>query len=142
MSFSTVKRICSRVYGVGETRVKILDVPKVQGALTADDVRSLVKEKAIIITPLRSPSRRASRWKQSRIAIGRRRGKGSRKGTKVSEKSKWLKKIRSQRKLLFSLKSKFKQKSDFRKVYLMIKGSAFRNKRAVLSYLRENKMVV
>lgn len=141
MSISTVRRICSRLYGVGESRVKIIDAKRADEALSADDVRSLVKEKAILIIGSKAPSRRAARFKQSRLSQGRRRGRGSRKGTRVSQKTLWIRKIRSQRKLLASLKHKLAN-GAFRKTYKMIKGNAFRNKRALSTYLQENKLIV
>ena len=140
MSIATVRRICSRVYSVGETRVKILDAKRAAEALTADDVRLLVKEKVILITSEKGPSRAAARYKQSRLGKGRRRGRGSKKGTSMSDKDKWISKIRSQRKLLHSLKSKFK-KGEFRKVYKMVKGNAFKNKHVLSTYLKENNLL-
>ncbi len=141
MSIETIKRICARVYGVGQTKVKIIDQKKAKEALTTDDVKELVKEKVIIILPNKSPSRAAARRKLSRIRMGRRRGRGSKKGTAMSTKRRWIEKVRAQRRLLFSLKNKLKS-TAFRALYRMIKGNAFRNKRALSTYLHENKMVV
>ncbi len=140
MSIATIRRVCSRVYGVGESRVKIMDAKRASEALTADDARQLVKDKAIVITASQSPSRSAARWKHSRIRAGRRRGEGSKKGTGISHKQKWITKVRGQRKLLSSLKSKFKQKGAFRNVYKMVKGNAFKNKHGLLMYIRDNQL--
>ncbi len=140
MSISTVRRICARVFDVGESRVKIMDTKRASEALTADDVRTLVKDKAVVIIASKGPSRAAARYKQSRLRSGRRRGPGSKKGTSISTKDKWIMKIRSQRKLLFSLKLKVKH-GEFRKVYRMIKGNAFKSKHALLTYLNENKLL-
>ena len=141
MSFSTVRRVCSRIFGVGQSRVKIIDLEKASKALSADDVRLLVKENAVVILPIHSPSRAPARFKQSRLRAGRRRGKGSKKGTSISEKALWMRKIRSQRKLLFSVKKSLTQ-GTFRKVYNMVKGNAFKSKHALLTYLRENKLII
>ncbi|MFH1247026.1 MAG: 50S ribosomal protein L19e [Candidatus Micrarchaeota archaeon] len=141
MSVATVRRLCSRIFNVGESRVKILDQKKSGEALSAEDVRELVKEKIIVIEVSRGPSKAAARYKQSRLKSGRRRGPGSKKGTGVSNKTKWIEKIRSQRKLLRSLKPKLKQGS-YRKIYKMVKGNAFKNKRALSTYLRDNQLLV
>ncbi len=140
MSVSTVRRLCSRIFKVGESRVKILDAKRAAEALSAEDVRELVKEKVVVIIASKGPSRKAARHKQSRIRAGRRRGQGSKKGTSVSQKTLWIQKIRSQRKLLRALKSRV-AKGEFRKVYKMIKGNAFKNKHALSTYLKENKLL-
>ena len=140
MSLATVKRVCSRIYGVGQSRIKVLDPKRASEALTADDVRNLVKDKVVIMIASQGPSRAAARKKQSRLRSGRRRGKGSKKGTSVSQKTLWIRKIRGQRKLLFALKPKLVD-GAFRKVYPMVKGNAFKHKHALLTYLRENKLI-
>ena len=139
MSIATVRRICARVYEVGETRVKIIDIKRASEALTADDVRLLVKEKAVIITAAKAPSRAAARRKQSRKHAGRRRGSGSKKGTGMSDKAKWVIKLRSQRKLLAAVKPTLKP-GAFRKLYKMAKGNAFKTKHALSAYIKDNQL--
>ncbi len=141
MSIATVRRICSRVYNVGETRVKILDAKRASEALTADDVRLLVKEKAIMITAAKAPSRAAARHKQARRHAGRRRGSGSKKGTGMSDKTKWIIKLRSQRKLLAAIKPTLKP-GAFRKLYKMTKGNAFKTKHALSAYVKDNQLTL
>ncbi|MDP3742679.1 MAG: 50S ribosomal protein L19e [Candidatus Micrarchaeota archaeon] len=141
MSVATVRRLCARIFDVGESRVKILDAKRASEALSAEDVRELVKEKVVVIIASKGPSRKAARHKQSRIRAGRRRGEGSKKGTSISQKTLWIRKIRSQRKLLRSLKSTLTAKGAFRKVYKMVKGNAFKNKHALSTYLKENKLL-
>ncbi len=141
MAISTIRRIAARIYRVGETRVRIADQKKASQALTADDVRQLVKDKILVIRPLKRPSRASARWKQARIRSGRRRGRGSKKGTGFSQKRKWIEKTRSQRKLLVIYKAKLKP-GAFRKLYRMVKGNAFRNKHALVTYMNENHLVV
>ncbi|MBI4406727.1 50S ribosomal protein L19e, partial [Candidatus Micrarchaeota archaeon] len=123
------------------SRLKITDQKKAGQALTADDVRQLVKDGVLVILPLKRPSRAAARWKHSRVRSGRRRGRGSKKGTGLSAKRKWIEKIRSQRKLLLRYKAKLKP-GAFRKLYRMVKGNAFRNKHALVAYMNENHLVV
>ncbi len=71
MSVSTVRRLCSRIFKVGESRVKILDAKRAAEALSAEDVRELVKEKVVVIIASKGPSRKAARHKQSRVRAGR-----------------------------------------------------------------------
>ena len=140
MSIATVRRLCSRIFNVGESRVRILDPKRASEALSAEDVRGLVKEKVVVVIASKGPSRKAARHKQSRIRAGRRRGPGSKKGTSILQKTLWIQKTRSQRKLLRSLKPTM-VKGAFRKVYKMIKGNAFKNKRGLSTYLKENKLL-
>ncbi len=141
MSVATVRRLCARIFDVGESRVRILDSKRAAEALSAEDVRELVKEKVVVILASKGPSRKAARHKQSRLRKGRRRGPGSKKGTSTSQKTLWIRKIRSQRKLLHALKPRI-AKGSFRKVYKMVKGNAFKNKRALSTYLTENKLLL
>ncbi|MFH0713001.1 MAG: 50S ribosomal protein L19e [Candidatus Micrarchaeota archaeon] len=140
MAISTVRRVASRIYGIGESRIKIMDPKRALEALTADDVRQLVKEKVVVFVAEKAPSRAAARLKQKRKSLGRRRGRGSKKGTSMPSKTKWILKIRGQRKLLASLKSKLKD-GKFRKVYKMVKGNAFKSKQALSTYLKDNQLM-
>ncbi len=142
MSLQTVRRVAARLFKAGESRVKIMDVARASEALTSEDIRALVKEGAVVILAKIGPSRAAARFKQSRKRSGRRRGKGSQKGSKyagLTQKDQWIAKIRSQRALLFSLRGKLKP-TAVRKVYRQIKGNAFKNKHALLTYLKENSL--
>jgi large subunit ribosomal protein L19e len=145
MAIETARRIASDVLGVGESKIRIRpsEVSKAAEALTREDVRSLIATGAIYALPTRGVSRARGRKKHVQKTLGRRRGTGSRKGTKyskVSGKDAWMQKVRSQRKYLASVASKLAT-SDKRKVYGMIKGRAFKGKAAVETYLKDNKML-
>ncbi len=142
MSIETTKKIASRVFGCGESRVKIVDAAKAKEALTADDVRELARTGAIKIAKIKGTGRGKAKLAQSRKEAGRGRGQGSRKGTKyskTSEKTRWLKKIRSQRVVLKGAASNIKPGS-FRKVYRMVKGNAFKSKKQLRQYLEEKQL--
>ena len=144
MSLETTKKIASRVFDCGVTRVKIVKGDEAKDALTADDVRELVKTGAVMIVPVKGVGRGKARRKQSRKAAGRRRGEGSRKGaaySRTSAKSLWMRKVRAQRKVLKMIKSSIKSGS-YRKVYRMIKGNLFRSKKQLTQYLEENNLLI
>lgn len=142
MSLQTIRRIAARISKAGESRVKIIDATRAAQALTAEDVRGLIKDGVVVITAKRGPSRAAARFKQSRLRAGRRRGKGSLKGSKfagLTQKDQWIQKVRALRSLLKSLKPKLKE-GAYRSVYRKVKGNAFKNKHALLTYLKENSL--
>ncbi len=142
MSFATVRRLAAKIFKVGESRVRIVEPQAAIQALTGDDVRDLVKNKSVIILPKKGVSRAKARFNQSRKAAGRGRGPGSKRGTiyaRMPKKERWIRKVRSQRKILknsVGLDSKFR-----RKVYGMVKGNAFKAKKQLVAYLKEQKLV-
>ncbi|MEM4255300.1 MAG: 50S ribosomal protein L19e [Candidatus Norongarragalinales archaeon] len=143
MGLKTVRRLVASIANAGESRVKIIDAARAKEALTRDDARSLIKEGAVVIEQKKGVGRNKARFKQSRVHSGRRRGPGSRKGASFagkSRKERWVEKVRSQRKVLKSMKSGLAQ-GAYRKLYSMIKGNLFKTKKQLLSYARENKLL-
>jgi large subunit ribosomal protein L19e len=133
--------------GVGESKVWFdpAKIGTIMESLTRDDVRKLIADGTIKKTPLRSVSRFRAREKQKAKRVGRRRGHGSRKGTKNARndsKSLWMARVRSQRGLLLSLVKGGKlQKEQARPIYMKIKGNSFKGKKNLLNYMVENKLV-
>ena len=143
MSLKTVRRLAASILKAGESRIKFADSSKAKEALTRDDVRSLIQQGVITRIQKKGVGRAKARFKQSRVHAGRRRGVGSSKGKKfalVPRKERWMDKVRSQRKLLKQLKPSL-EKSSFRKLYLMVKGNFFRNKKHLIAYAKENKLL-
>jgi len=147
MSLVTVKRIASRLLKIGVNKIRIRqeDVPRAKNALTAEDVRSLIKNKVVSSKPCKGVSRARAKRKHEQVKKGRRRGMGSRKGKKSSRipsKQLWMKKVRSQRKLLKELyDDKIIDSQTRKKIYYMIKGNMFKSKNTMMIYLKEHKMV-
>lgn len=134
-----MRRLAARLLKCGESRIRIADAKRAGEALTADDVRELVKEKIVYALPPQGVSRGKARWKQQRKRKGRRRGRGSQRGAAyavATGKEIWMRKARAQRKLLKAFKSKM-EKSEFRKVYKMVKGNAFSDKKRLAEYLKK-----
>lgn len=144
MSAPTIRRLAADILGVGESRVRFepASIKRIEEALTRDDVRALIKERLVFALPVKGVSRHGARERAEGKRVGRRRGHGSRKGTRnarVAPKDVWMAKVRSQRHMLAGLKAKGDIKPEaVRKVYMMIKGSAFRGKAALATYLKEN----
>jgi len=122
------RRIASRIMKVGKNRVWI--DPKraedVESAITREEVRKLVHEKAIAASSIQGVSRGRAKVIQAKKRRGRRKGPGSKSGTPravISKKDAWMTKIRSQRKRLRELKAnRTITESSYRELY-MIAGS-------------------
>jgi len=139
MGLTTIKRLAADLMKCGKSRVRILDAKKAEEALTREDVRRLVKERVVIKLPAIGVGRSKAQRKHERKSEGRRRGPGSKKGTPYaaqSRKHRWMSKVRAQRKVLKTLKPKM-DKTAYRRLYRMVKGSAFRTKKQLTSYLEE-----
>ena len=142
MSLQTVKRLASRIFGVGQSQVRIMDAQKAIDSLTADDVRQLEKTGAIKILKLKSGGRGKAKLRHAKQLLGRRTGPGRRKGTsnaKLTLKKRWTRRIRSQRKLLASIQGSLVP-GAYQQMYRMIKGGFFRDKRQLLLFVEERKM--
>ncbi len=133
MSLQTVKRLAADIFGVGVNKIKITDVKEAEGALTREDVRQLIEKGAVTKRP-----RQGRRSKEKK----KKRGPGSKKGKKSQGKEEWMKKVRSQRRLLRELVSQgVLPKEDKRAIYMKIKGGLFRSKRALVQYLKDNEYI-
>ncbi len=140
MSIKTAKRIAARIMKCGQSRVCIIDAKAADEALSHDDVLSLINQGLITERPAKGVGRGKARFKQARKNAGRRRGKGSSKGTKfasVPRKTRWITKVRSQRIVLKKYKSKL-QEGTYSGIYRMVKGNNFRDKKHLKEYLEKN----
>ena len=148
MATTTVRRIASEFLGVGESKVKFRadSIKKIQDALTREDIRSLIKEGVIYKIERRGVSRVRGMAKRAQTKKGRRGGMGSRRGTpsaRLDGKVAWIAKVRAQRRFLSSLvQDKRIAPESVRKVYLMIKGNAFKSVKILETHLRDSKMLI
>lgn len=147
MAQKTTRRLAADILGIGETRIWFdpSQTQRIGEALTRDDVRALLKEGIIQATPKMGVSRLRGRERAIGKRAGRRRGHGSRKGTAAARsppKTVWMAKVRSQRKIINELRESGELAGEnFRKIYMMVKGNAFRGKNALRIYLQENNLV-
>jgi len=134
------------ILSVGESRIKFdpAQLSKVKDALTREDTRSLIEDGTIIVLAKTGVGKGRSRKRAAQKKKGRRRGMGSRRGTKFGRenaKESWMVRVRSLRAVLSRLKDEGRVGSaDARKLYLMIKGRAFRGIANMLAYIKENKL--
>jgi large subunit ribosomal protein L19e len=127
-NLTSQRRLASQILKVGKNRVWINPdrVEDVESAITREEVRKLVHEKAIAASPIQGVSRGRAKVIQAKKRRGRRKGPGSMSGSPkavISKKAAWMTKIRSLRRKLREWKAnRTITESNYRELY-MIAGS-------------------
>ena len=145
MSIASVRRMASQILKAGESRIKydpskLADIEK---AVTKDDVRALIKQKAVKVEQKKGVSRALGRMHDEERRQGRAHKFSRRRGTHSAraggKKKLWIARIRAQRDLIKNLKTKgmFVSNAAYRETYLKVKGGAFPDKTRVLMFLNE-----
>lgn len=99
-----------------------------EAALTREDIRRLIHEGAIRSSNKIGISRARAKILHEKKTRGRRRGHGSREGTRTPRKERWISTIRSIRRRLRVLRGKRQlTKKVYRRLYTMSKGGAFKS---------------
>ncbi|MEM3393637.1 MAG: 50S ribosomal protein L19e [Candidatus Methanomethylicia archaeon] len=127
----SVRRMAAEILKVGENRVWIdpENIDRAIEAITREDVRTLIKDGVIKKRPEKGTSRREKR---------KRKGPGSRKGSRLSDKIKWIMKVRAQRKFIKQLKMRrIIDRSTYRRLYKMVKCNAFDSISQIKLYIKE-----
>ena len=138
------KRMASKMLKAGYSRVWMdpKSTEQIAEAVTREDVRKLMKRNVIQRKYAKSNSRSRFRAAKAQRDKGRRKGQGSRKGTRNAReprKDRWVKNVRSMRKALRELRDSGKlPKNAYRKYYSQIKGGIFHNKSALLAHMNES----
>lgn len=146
MNLKNQRRLAASVLGIGVNRIwidpEIAD--EVEAAITRQEIRKLIKDGAIRAIPQKSLSRGRAREQAAKKRAGRRRGPGSKKGSKysvVSRKERWMSKIRALRKRLRRLKDRrMITVSNYRMLYRKSKGGEFRSVAELERYITENNL--
>ena len=114
-------------------------------AITRSDIRGLAAVGKISIDKSAHQSRGRARMIQEQKRKGRRKGRGSHKGSKhslVSRKEKHMHAIRAQRFFLQLLKDKgLVSVQQYHQLYAKCKGGYFRNVRHIKLYITEHQLV-
>jgi large subunit ribosomal protein L19e len=147
MKLGPQKRLAANLLNTGVNRVRFDQnkLEEIKEAITKEDLRALIREKAIFKDETNSQSRGRARNDLIQKRKGRGKGPGRKKGKKgarTNKKEDWMNRVRSQRKIIKSLKDK-KQISnkDYRTLYLKSKGGFFRSKRHIIMYMEEKKLI-
>ena len=145
MNVNSQKKLAAKVLKVGLGRVKVKSEKEVEEALTRNDIRRLISKGIIVKNRKKGMSKVLSKARKEQKKKGRRKREGSRKGKAYSRKTSkvhWIEKVRPLRKMLKELRDSGKvEKNDYRKLYLMVKGGAFRSKKHLLYYLKDKELI-
>jgi large subunit ribosomal protein L19e len=142
MTLRVQRRLAAEVLGVGENRIWMDPARKdeISTAITKEDIRKLIKKGIIRARQKKGTSRGRVRERR-----GKRRGPGSREGSKGAiepRKTRWMRKVRALRKTLAELRDNGTiTRSQYRKLYRMVKGGFFRDRGHLLLYLKEQGLV-
>jgi large subunit ribosomal protein L19e len=146
MNLNVQKRISGDMLKAGQNRV-VFDntrLNEIKEAITKADIRKLIADGAIRARQKKGISSFRGNKLKLQKRKGKRKGQGSRKGTKTARtprKRAWITKVRVQRKFIKLLKlKKLVAPETYTKVYKMIKGNMFRSKRHLKLYLEENNL--
>jgi len=128
------KRVAARLLKVGVNRIYVHPeyLVDVEIAATADEIREFIKDGVIV----RRPEKGISSLRHKRLRLkkkrGQRKGPGSRKGragARAPRKREWIKRIRAIRKVLRKARDEKRiTPHEYRRLYLLAKGGAIRNK--------------
>lgn len=138
---TTQRRLAAEILGVGRTRVRMDPerLEDIQAAITKDEIRRLIGERAITALPKTGVSRGRARRLRAKRNAGRRRGPGRRKGgdrARASEQHSWTALIRALRAELVSLRRRrVLTPSAYRNLYALCKGHEFENVAELTGYI-------
>lgn len=146
MNLKNQKRLAASVLGIGVNRVWIDPemAEEVEAAITRQEIRKLINDGAIKAIPEKGLSRGRAREQAAKKRAGRRRGPGSRKGSKysvVSRKEQWMSRIRAIRKRLRRLRDRrMITVSNYRMLYRKAKGGEFRSVAELERYITDKNL--
>ncbi len=139
---SNQRRMAAALLKCGEGRVWIdpASQEELADAVTRSDIRSAIKAGVIRRMPVAGTSRGRARRHALEVRKGRHSGPGSRRGTpasRLSRKSRWIRRIRAQRALLRELRDQKRiPPGVYREFFRRAKGGMFRSRAHLLVNLR------
>ena len=145
-NLTSQRRLAAEILKVGQNRVWIDPerMDDVEGAITREEVKKLIHEKVIVSLPEKGVSRSRAKVVRKKKVVGRRKGPGSRTGSrhvKVSKKEAWMSKIRSLRRKLRELKAnRVITESTYRKMYGVAGSGKFESVADLERYLKAHDL--
>lgn len=131
----SVKRLAADVLNVGVNKIRLdpTRLSEISGSLTRADIRELIKKGVIV--RLKNAGRDSTAKKRKRTPAHMR-------GTVIKQKDAWMERIRAQRKFLKFITSTKAINNETRKsLYGKIKSGIFKNKRAIVLYLKDAALI-
>lgn len=139
-TFALQKRLAASVLKVGQNKVCFDNsrIDDIREAITKEDIKQLVKEKAIKKKPFKGTKRRAGKKRQKRKRKGRRRGVGKRKKIVNKRKKEYMVKIRKFRTYIRELKlNKNITAKESNILMKLAKAGMFRSKKEIKEKLKK-----
>jgi large subunit ribosomal protein L19e len=146
MNLTNQRRLAASLLEIGVNRVWIdpEKISDVEGAITRSEIRKLIREGVIKSLPENGTSRGRARILAQKKRTGRRIGMGTKKGktfAKVSEKTRWMNRIRALRRKLTELRDqRVITVSTYRSLYMKAKGGEFRSLAELDRHINEQKL--
>lgn len=146
MKLRVQKRLAASLLKRSPKRIRFdpAQLHEIKESITKSDLRLLVSDGVISGVQKRGVSRARARKIHTQKRKGLRRGHGSKKGTfnaNLSNKDRWMARVRSQRKFLQELKEKgLVTVPTYRALYLKSKGGFFRSQRHIKLYLDDQRL--
>lgn len=147
MKLTLQKRLAGNVSGASPKRI-VFDASKleeVKEAITKHDVRKLIKDGVIYVSPARGVSRSRANHIKRQKKKGLMRGAGSKKGKFTARnpgKDLWMNKIRSQRKFLKRIvDGKIVSHAVYKDLYRKSSGGYFRSVKHIQIFMTEKGLV-
>jgi len=145
MPLKQQRAIAAELMKCGTSRVRFASETEVADALTRDDIRKLIVRGVIYKLQKQGTSRGRAREILRQKKRGRRRGPGSVKGkwgSRNPSKAQWINTIRPLRRLLAELRDSGQlTRKDYRTLYGMAKGGAFRSRKHMMLHIREEELL-
>ena len=140
MSIKLTKRIAADMLerGLSSIKVKEKGLEDAKKAITREDVRKLIKEGNVYAVKEMPNTSMHSKVLKEKRSKGRRRGSGSKHGTRFARQSiEYKKKIRAQRRVLAALKSdKTINNELYKEFYRLVRGNIFASKATLLNHIK------
>jgi large subunit ribosomal protein L19e len=146
MNLTNQRRLAASLLEVGVNRVWINPekIEDVEGAITRDEIRKLIREGTIKALPENGTSRGRARVLAQKKRTGRRIGAGTKKGrmyAEISEKTRWMNRIRALRRKLTELRDqRVITVGTYRSLYMKAKGGEFRSLAELDRHINEQKL--
>ncbi len=142
MSIKLTKRIAADILGRGENSIRISagSLEEAKKAITREDVRSLIKTGSVYALKERGLLSIRGKILEKKKKQGRRRGPGTKKGTrKARSGNPYKKRIGGQRRVLKKLKEeKLIDNEMFKRFYALVKGGNFTGKATLINHIKES----
>lgn len=140
MTLEMQKRMAADLLKCGVTRIRFDPerLEDIESAITRAEIRKLIADGAIYKVPAKGVSR-------ARIDHERKRGEGSREGSKhsiIPRKTSWIKRIRAQRKYLQNLRDRRAlNPSAYRLLYSYVKAGNFKSVASLKEFIKSKGLL-